>query len=361
MIKKVSILWSTWSIWIQTLDVVRQHSNEFKIYAISANSNIDLIQKQIEEFKPKKVVIYDKIFAEKLKKKLWKAKIEIFDWMKWLVEISKDNNTEILVNSVVWSIWLEPTIEALKKWKTIALANKETMVIAWEKINKLLKKYWWEIRPIDSEHSAIWQCLRCWEKNEINKIWLTASWGPFRDKNIWPKEKIKNVKASEALKHPTWKMWPKITIDSATLANKWLEFIEAMYLFNLKPNQIEVVIHPQSTIHSAIEFNDWSIIAELWATDMRRAISYALFWEKRPKNTLHKFSFFDKNLSFEKPDIERFPCLDLAIKAAKSWQKTCEIFNNTNEIAVEKFLKWEIWFYDISEMIENNLSSIIRK
>ena len=356
--KKISILGSTWSIWTQTLDVIREHSDLFEVYAISANSNIELIKKQIKEFKPKKVVIFNKEKSKQLELELktenWKLKIE--NSMSWLINIAKDPNTDILVTSIVWAIGLKPTMAALKLWKIIALANKETMVAGWEEINSLLKKYWWEIRPIDSEHSAIWQSLRSWEKSEVKKIWLTASGWPFRDKTLWPKEKITKATANEAIKHPTWKMWAKITIDSATLANKWLEFIEAMYLFDLNPDQIEIVVHPQSIVHSAVEFNDWSIIAELWATDMRRAISYALTWEKRPKNSFNTFSFFDKTLSFEKPDFERFPCLNLAIKAAKHSQNACKVFNDTNEIAVEKYLKWEIGFYDISEMIERKLN-----
>jgi len=355
MKKKISILWSTWSIWTQALDVIRQNLDSFEIYAISWNLNISLIEKQIKEFKPKKVVVFNKKKANELRIKIWKLKVDVLYWIDWLIEISNDTKIDILLTAITWSIWLEPTKAALKLWKIVALANKETMVVWGEQINKLLKKYWWEIRPIDSEHSAIWQTLRSWERKEVKKIWLTASWWPFRDKKLWPKEKIAKADSSQALKHPTWKMWKKITIDSATLANKWLEFIEAIYLFELKPEQIEIVIHPQSIIHSAVEFNDWSIIAELWTTDMKRAISYALFWEKRIKNSFKTFSFFDKKLTFEKPDLERFPCLDLAIKATKIWQKACKIFNNTNEIAVEKYLNWEIGFYDISWMIKKNL------
>lgn len=360
MKKKISILGSTGSIWTQTLDVLREHSENFEVYAISANSNIEKIIEQIREFNPKKVVIFDEKKAEKLRENILNLnnKPEILFWMKWLIEISEDENTDILVTSLVWKIWLEPTKSALKKWKIIALANKETLVVAGEEIKKLVKKYWWEIRPIDSEHSAIWQCLRSWKKSEVKKIWLTASWWPFLDKKKWTKEKIKNASIADALKHPTWKMWKKISIDSATLANKWLEFIEAVYLFDLKPEQIEVVVHPQSIIHSAVEFNDGSIIAELWATDMKRAISYAIFWEKRPKNSFKTFSFFDQNLTFEKPDRERFPCLFLAEKAIKHSQKACEIFNNTNEIAVEKFLNWEICFGEIGEMIWRELGEV---
>lgn len=379
--QKVTILGSTWSIWTQTLEVIREHSKYFEVYALSANSNIGLLEEQIREFKPKKVVVFDKEKYKELDSRLrgndkynsgndknnvetnnylsLRNNIVILQWMPWLVEISEDKNTDILVTAVVWAIWFEPTKAALKKWKVIALANKETMVCAWEEINKLLKKHWWEIRPIDSEHSAIWQALRSWEKKEIKKIWLTASGWPFRDFKIWTKDKIAKAKAKDALKHPTWNMWAKITIDSATLANKGLEFIEAMYLFDLKPEQIEVVIHQQSIIHSAIEYQDWSIIAELWATDMCRAISYALLWWKRLKNNFRTFSFFDKNLTFEKPDLKRFPCLYLAIQAAKHSQKACKIFNDVNEIAVQKYLKWEIGFYDISNMIWKELNKLI--
>jgi len=364
MKKNISILGSTGSIWTQTLDVIREHSEIFEVYAISANSNIEKLFEQIKEFNPKKVVVFDEKKAEELRKNVWNAGLhsiqepEIFSWINWLIDISEDDKTDILVTSVVWAIWLEPTVSALKKWKIIALANKETLVVAGEEIQKLVKKYWWEIRPVDSEHSAIWQCLKSGKKSEVKKIWLTASWWPFLNKEKWTKEKIKNAKISDALNHPTWKMWKKISIDSATLANKWLEFIEAVYLFDLKPEQIEVVVHPQSIVHSAVEFNDGSIIAELWATDMKRAISYALFWEKRPKNSFKTFSFFDQNLTFEKPDRERFPCLSLAEKAARHSQEACKIFNDTNEIAVAKFLGWEIGFGEIGEMIEGEMGRI---
>lgn len=364
MRKKVTILGSTGSIWTQTFDVINEHPDDFEVYAISANSNIEKLYEQIKEFKPKKVVVFDENKAEELKIVVNKYFCslpqipKILSWMKGLIEISEDPKTEILLTSVVWAIWLKPTKAALKKWKVIALANKETLVVAGEEIKKLVKEFWWEIRPIDSEHSAIWQALRAWKREEVKKVWLTASWWPFRDKEKWPKEKLNNATIKEALKHPTWKMWSKITIDSSTLANKWLEFIEAVYLFDLKPEQIEVVVHPQSIIHSAVEFNDGSIIAELWATDMRRAISYALFWEKRPKNSFKTFSFFDQNLTFEKPDRERFPCLALAERAVRHSQKACEIFNNTNEIAVAKFLAWEIWFGEISVMIEEGLKKL---
>lgn len=355
--KQISILGSTWSIWTQTLDVIRNHLDYFEVYALAVNSNIKLLKDQIKEFKPKKVVVFDsKNNLEMSSFVSSRLDLEILSWIEWLIEISEDKNVDIVVASMVWAIWLEPIKSALRKWKIIAYANKETMAVAWKKMKELEKKYWWEIRPIDSELSAIWQCMRSWEKKEIKKIWLTASWWPFRDINIWPQSKIEKAKTIDALKHPTWNMWAKITIDSATLANKWLEFIETMYLFDLKPDQIEVVIHPQSLIHSAIEFIDWSIIAEIWATDMRRAIAYSLFWQKRIQNNFKHFSFFDKSLTFERPDFDRFPCLWLAIKSAKHSQEACKIFNNTNEKAVELYLKWEIWFYDISKMIEEDLN-----
>lgn len=378
--QRISILGSTWSIWTQTLDVIRKFPEYFEVYALAVNSNIELLKKQIKEFNPAKVVVFDEKKAKELrinchpdiyqnpnKKFLNSASAqewqkcfttEVLSWMQWLIEIAEYESVDIIVASMVWAIWLEPTKAALKKWKIVAYANKETIAVAGEEMKKLEKKYWWEIRPVDSELSAIWQCLRSWEKKEIKKVWLTASGWPFRDASLWPKEKIASAKASDALKHPTWDMWTKISIDSATLANKWLEFIEMKYLFDLKPEQIEVVVHPQSLIHSAIEFVDWSVIAELWATDMRRAIAYSLFWQSRMPNSFKSFSFFDKSLTFEKPDLERFPCLWLAIQSAKHSQEACAIFNNTNEKAVELYLKWEIWFYNISAMIEKELNQI---
>lgn len=345
----ITILWSTWSIGTQSLDIISKHQDEFEIYALAAKSNIDLLYKQVEVFKPKVIVIFEEIKANEFKSK-YKFNWEILSGMEGLTLIV--SKPDIIINALVGNIWVIPTITALKHWKVVALANKETMVCAWTEINDLIKKHWWTIRPIDSEHSAIWQCLRSGNKSELKKIILTASWWPFR---TWPKSKIAIAQASEAIKHPNWNMWVKISIDSATLANKWLEFIEAKYLFDLADNQIEVVIHPESIIHSAVEFQDWSIIAELWACDMRRAISYAIFNEQRINSWLQWFSFFWKNLSFELPDEERFPCLSLAKKASLKWNKYCQIFNDTNEKAVQLYLNGQIWFYDISNMISSAL------
>ena len=357
--QKLTILWSTWSIGTQTIDIVRQFPTELEVYALAVNgNNIDLFVDQIKEFFPKKVVIFNKEKKSDLEQRLAWIDVQILTWMEGLIAISEDDNVDIIVNSVVWNIWVEPTRSALSKWKIVALANKETIVVAWQEMKALEKKYGGEIRPIDSEHSAIWQCLRAWKREEVKKIWLTCSGGPFKDATLRPKEKLETVTKEQALKHPTWTMGAKITIDSSTLANKWLEVIEAVYLFGLRPDQVEVVIHPQSIVHSAVEFNDGSIIAELGATDMRRAISYAIFGEQRHENNLKNLSLFDLNLTFSKPDRERFPCLALAEKAVRTSQKACEVFSNVNEEAVALFLKGEIGFYDIPRLISEKLENL---
>jgi len=354
--QNIVILGSTWSIWTQTLDVVRNFSDKFRVRALAVNKNIELLFKQIEEFNPERVVVFDEKSADKLKVMLvWMSGVEVLSGMAWLISLVDDNFVDIVMNSLVGAIWIEPTRYALKAGKIVALANKETIVCAWQEMMRLVREFWWQIRSVDSEHSAIWQCLRAWKRSEVRKVWLTCSGGPFRDGKLWSKEKLMSVTPEQALKHPTWKMGRKISIDSATLANKWLEVIEAMYLFDLNPDQIEVIVHPQSIVHSAVEFNDWSIVAELWATDMRRVISYALFGEDRPVNTLKKLNLFETNLTFEKPDRDRFPCLMLAEKAARLWQEACADFNNANEKAVQMFLDGEIWFYDIADMIKERI------
>jgi len=345
--QKLVVLGSTGSIGTQTLDIVRKFPDKFEVYALAINKNIELLAQQIEEFKPQKVVIFDPEARTQFKI----PGVDILEGMQGLIEISEDKNTDIIMNSLVWAIGVTPTRHALKAGKIIALANKETIVCAGEEMKQLERQYGGQIRSVDSEHSAIWQCIRAGRQSEIQKIRLTCSGGPFRDPVLRPKEKLASVTRDQAVKHPTRNMGRKISIDSATLANKWLEVIEAMYLFNLKPDQIEVVIHPQSIVHSAVEYKDGSIIAELGKTDMRRVIAYALLNEERLENKLEKLNLFDLQLDFQKPDRERFPCLALAEKAARTSQEACATFNNKNEEAVALYIENKIWFYDIPQFI----------
>lgn len=350
----IAILGSTGSIGTQTLDVVRKSQGFFKVLGLATRMNIDLIEKQADEFFVKEIAVFDQEIAEKLKNR--RPDLCVTSGLEGLLRIATLSQVQTLVTSLVGRVGLEPTLVAIDAGKDIALANKETLVVAGEEVMKRAREKGVSIRPIDSEHSAIAQCLRSGKKSEVKKIWLTASGGPFRDKNVWPMERLKNVTVEEALNHPTWKMGKKITIDSATLANKGLEYIEAMYLFDVVPEKIEVVVHPQSLVHSAVEFVDGSFIAEMGATDMRRCISYALTGESRVDHGLKELSLFDLSLHFERPDRERFPCLALAEKAARMGQKACAIFNDTNEEAVAEFLAEKIGFVDISTKIKSALT-----
>ena len=351
----ISILGSTGSIGTQTLDVVRRSKSGFKVLGVSTNQNIDLVEQQADEFDVHNVAVFDAEKAEELSEK--RKDLNVLSGLDGLIFIATLPDVQTVVTSVVGRIGLEPTIEAINAGKDIALANKETLVVDGAKVMELANERGVDIRPIDSEHSAIQQAMRSGKRSEVKKIWLTASGGPFRDAQKWPREKLQNVTVEEALNHPTWKMGAKITIDSSTLANKGLEFIEAMYLFDLKPEQIEVVVHPQSIVHSAVEFEDGSIIAEMGATDMRRCIAYALTGEQRENLGLKELSLFDLQLTFERPDEQRFPCLALAKKAARLGQEACATFNDANEDSVAAFLKKEIGYMDIAKNIDLALSS----
>lgn len=347
--KNISILGSTGSIGTQTLDVVRRSKGAFRVLGLSANSNIELLEKQADEFGVKELAVFNEAQAFELQEK--RKDLSVEKGIDGLLAIATLHGIETLVVSVVGAIGSQPTMAAIEAKKDIALANKETLVVSGIEVMQMAKKHGVSIRPIDSEHSAIAQCLRSGKRGEVHKIWLTCSGGPFRDLKKWPIEKLEKVTPEEALAHPTWNMGKKISIDSATLANKGLEFIEAMRLFDLDPSQIEVVVHPQSIVHSAVEFKDGSIVTEMGATDMRRCIAYALSGEERMDMNLKRLSLFDLNLQFEKPDYERFPCLSLAIQAAKKSQEACRAFNNANEAAVADFLSGEIGFMDIGRRV----------
>ena len=344
--KYISILGSTGSIGTQTLDVVREHPHEIKVCAITGNNNIELLKNQILEFNPQIACVMNEEKASQLKSMLpSNVKTEIIPGMQGLIAAAEYEESEIIVTAVSGMIGLKPTVAAIKKHKKIALANKETLVTGGSYIMSLAKKYKAEILPVDSEHSAIFQCLMANDKKSINKIVLTASGGPFRGKSY---ESLKNVTIEETLKHPNWSMGKKITVDSATLMNKGLEVIEAKFLFDVDPEQIEVVVHPQSIIHSGIEFKDHSTIAQLGLPDMRIPIQFALFYPKRVQNSYKSLSLTEiGKLTFEKPDTETFKCLQLAFEALKAGGTMPAVLNASNEACVNLYLNKKISFLDI--------------
>jgi 1-deoxy-D-xylulose-5-phosphate reductoisomerase len=347
-VKKISILGSTGSIGKQTIDIACRQG-DIQVLGLTANTNIDLLEKQIEIVKPEVVAVMDEQKASILKQRIGN-KVEVLSGMDGLIRVATLEKVDIVVTAVVGMIGIRPTIEAIKASKDIALANKETLVTAGEIIMDLIKEYKVNIFPVDSEHSAIFQCLEGENTKDINKILLTASGGPFRGKKI---EQLNNITKAQALNHPNWSMGLKITIDSATLMNKGLEVIEAKWLFDVTPNQIQVVVHPQSIIHSMVEYTDGSIIAQLGIPDMRIPIQYALNYPKRIENDIKKLDLFKvANLTFEEPDVDSFRCLKLAYRALEESGSILSVLNAANELAVNKFLKDEIRFLEIPEIIE---------
>lgn len=349
--KYISILGSTGSIGTQTLDVVREHADELKVCAITGNNNIELLREQIIEFSPMLCCVMNEEKASALRSMLPShIKTEIISGMDGLIAAAEYEKSEIIVTAVSGMIGLKPTVAAIKKGKTIALANKETLVTGGDYIMNLARQYHAPILPVDSEHSAIFQSLMANDKKSINKIVLTASGGPFRGKTT---DFLKNVKVGDALKHPNWSMGKKITIDSATLMNKGLEVIEAKFLFDVEPEQIEVVVHPQSIIHSGIEFCDHSTIAQLGLPDMRVPIQFALFYPKRSYNSYKSLSLSEiGSLTFEKPDMEVFKCLRLAFDSLKEGGTMPAVLNASNEVCVSLFLNKKISFLDIGNLNE---------
>lgn len=352
--KRITILGSTGSIGTQTLDVVRKNKDKFQVVAISANSSIDLLLEQIMEFSPKYVAVYNKESALKLKEMIPEnINIEVLIGMDGLVKICQLEEVNVVLTAVVGMIGLVPTMAAIKAKKTIALANKETLVTAGELVMSEAKKNNVEILPVDSEHSAIFQCLNGERKQDIEKIILTASGGPFRGKK---REELVNVTKNEALKHPNWDMGRKISIDSSTLMNKGLEVIEAKWLFDVDVEDIEVVVHPQSIIHSMVSFRDSSVISQMGCPDMRLPIEYALTYPERLKTDFERLDLAKvATLTFEKPDMETFPCLALAFKVLKLGGTYPAALNSANEFLVNEFLNDKIGFYDIPYYIEKTL------
>ncbi|MDE5853738.1 MAG: 1-deoxy-D-xylulose-5-phosphate reductoisomerase [Ruminococcus sp.] len=351
--KKVSILGSTGSIGTQSLEVCEKH--DFEIIALSAHSSIDLLEEQARKFKPKYVGIYNENKYIELKNRLADMNIKILCGMDGLCEIASLDENDIVLNSVVGMVGLLPTLIAINAEKDIALANKETLVAGGELVMSLAKKKNVKIYPVDSEHSAIFQCLQGNKREQVNKIILTASGGPFFGYSY---EQLKSVTKADALNHPNWNMGNKITIDSATLMNKGLEFIEAKWLFDLKPEQIEIVVHRQSVIHSAVEYNDFAVIAQLGIPDMKIPIQYALLYPDRFECPTKPLSLTDYgSLTFAKPDYKTFKCLNTAIKAISLGGAYPCLVNSANEEAVKAFLNDEIEFIQIGEIV----SSVLEK
>lgn len=356
--KNIAILGSTGSIGRQTLDIALAHKEEITVKALAAGGNsLELLAEQIDTFRPQVVAVPTEAAAQQLKTLLpAQSHPEIMVGISGLEACATHPEAELIVTAVVGFMGVEPTAKAIQAGKVIALANKETLVAAGSVIMPMAKKYKSQIIPVDSEHSAIFQSLSGYGKMDIQKILLTASGGPFR---TWSREQLATATVDGALRHPNWSMGPKITIDSATLMNKGLEVIEARWLFDIEPERIEVVVHPQSILHSAIEFVDGSIVGQLGVPDMRLPIHFALFYPERKKSTTTpKLDLASLSaMTFEKPDLERFPCLRLAMEVAASEDTQACVLNAANEIAVSMFLAGKIGFYDISRAIESCLES----
>ena len=355
-IRYVAILGSTGSIGTQTLDVIREHIYRFKIAVLTAHSNAQLLIDQALEFKPKWVVIGDESKYEQVKNALKNTCTEVLCGANNLNDVITAPDIDIVLTAIVGFAGLQPTIAAIKAGKDIALANKETLVVAGELITNLAKKHQVRILPVDSEHSAIFQCLIGEENNPVEKIYLTASGGPFRGKDT---HFLSSVTKTQALKHPNWVMGAKVTIDSATLMNKGLEVIEAKWLFSLDVTQIDVIVHPQSIVHSLVQFQDSSIKAQLGLPDMKLPIQYALGYPNRIANNFSRFSFIDyPSLSFEQADITTFRNLALAFEALQSGGNMPCVINAANEIVVAEFLNNQLGFLQMSDVIEKCMTKI---
>ncbi|BDR75439.1 1-deoxy-D-xylulose-5-phosphate reductoisomerase [Clostridium tetani] len=359
--KNICILGATGSIGTQTLEVIREEKENLKLYAASANKSSEKIISIIEEFEPKYVSMTDKEAFLKVKEFCMKnnKNTEVLYGIEGMNTIASLDKVDIVLTSVVGMIGLEPTLKAIRNKKDIALANKETLVVAGEIIKKEAHENKVNILPVDSEHGAIFQCLLGNLKGDINKIHLTASGGPFRGKK---REELENVTVEQALKHPNWNMGKKISIDSATLMNKGLEVIEAHFLFDVDYEDIEVVVHPESIIHSMVEYKDGSVIAQLASPDMKLPIQYALNYPIRKDRVIEKLNLFEiEKLTFYKPDLKTFKCLDLAYRAGKIGGMMPTILNSSNEYAVELFLNKKIGFLEIPKIIEECMKKFYTK
>ena len=351
MKKRLAILGSTGSIGRSALDVVDRHCDRLEVVALTGHTNFELLLRQVEKYSPKYVTLTDEKSYIEFKRLFNGSGTELIPPPEGLSRIIRNPDIDIVLNAIVGAAGLKASVEALRASKRLALANKESMVAGGDLLNDIIDSTGSELIPVDSEHSAIFQAMRAGEANEVKKIILTASGGPFRD---WPLEKMKSVSKKEALAHPTWKMGPKITIDSATMMNKGLEVIEAVQLFRIPPERIEVVIHPQSIIHSMVEFRDSSVIAQLSNPDMRLPIAYSFFYPERVEADFGRADFGEiGSLSFEKPDFEKFPLLKAAFGVARKGGTVPAVYNAANEIAVSAFLDEKIKFQKIAEIVIN--------
>ena len=351
--KGIAILGSTGSIGTQALDVIKANQDKFDLQVLTAHRNADLLIQQAIEFQPQSVVIGDETQYEKVKEALWNHDIIVYAGEEALCQVVESNEVHTVLTALVGYAGLKPTLSAIHAKKTIALANKETLVVAGELVTKLARENGVNIYPVDSEHSAIFQCIVGEFHNKIEKIYLTASGGPFRG---WSLDQVRDVKPAQALKHPNWDMGAKITIDSASLMNKGLEVIEAKWLFNLKPEQIDVIVHPQSIVHSLVQFEDGSMKAQMGLPDMKLPIQFALAYPDRLKSDFPRFNFMNyPQLTFEQPDRATFGNLDLAYKAMEMEGTAACNLNASNEIVVDAFLKEKIGFLDIARINEATL------
>ncbi len=352
---KIVLLGSTGSIGTQTLEIVRNYPDDLQVLALAAGSNVSLMEKQIREFMPKKAVMWSKEAAKDLKEKVADLDVEVLSGMDGLLDIVTIAEANTVVTAIVGMIGIRPTIAAIESGKTIALANKETLVTAGHIIMPLAKEKGVKILPVDSEHSAIFQSMNGEKKEQVEKILLTASGGPFRGKKT---EELLNIQVEDALKHPNWSMGRKITIDSATLVNKGLEVIEAKWLFDVSLEQIQVVVHPQSIIHSMVQYKDGGIIAQLGTPDMKLPIQYALFYPERRELPGKKLDFYElSQMTFEKPDMDTFYGLKLAFEASKMGGSMPTVYNAANEKAVSLFLDRKIKFLQIPELINKAMNN----
>lgn len=352
--KQIAILGSTGSIGTQALQVIEEHPDLYEVYALTANNQVELLAEQARKFMPAAVVIANESKYAQLKELLADLPIQVYAGADALCEIVEAKPIDVVLASMVGYAGLRPTMNAIKAGKAIALANKETLVVAGELINALAQQYHTPILPVDSEHSAIFQCLEM--NNPLEKVILTASGGPFR---TLTKEQLQYVTKEQALKHPNWDMGAKITIDSATMMNKGFEVIEAKWLFGVRPDQIEVVVHPQSVIHSMVQYEDGAVKAQLGVPDMRLPIQYAFSYPQRIKASFDRLDFSQmKTLTFEQPDTERFRCLALAYEALNRGGNMACIVNAANEVVVSAFLHDRISFLQMSEVIEQTMSKV---
>jgi 1-deoxy-D-xylulose-5-phosphate reductoisomerase len=354
--KRIAILGSTGSIGTQALDVIASHPEAFEVEVLTAQNNVDLLIEQAKKYQPNAVVISNEAHYQKIKEALHSENIKVYAGENALASVVQMDTIDLVLTALVGYAGLRPTIKAIEAGKPIALANKETLVVAGELVTRLAREKGVNIYPIDSEHSAIFQCLVGEFHNKIEKIILTASGGPFRGKN---KSEISHVRKEQALKHPNWTMGAKITIDSASLMNKGLEVIEAKWLFGVKTEQVEVVVHPQSIIHSLVQFEDGSIKAQLGLPDMRLPIQFALTYPERYPSAFPRFDFANyPTLTFEKPDTETFRNLALAYEALGRGGNMPCVLNAANEVAVAEFLKDKVGFLEMSDIVEQCLSKM---